>query len=71
MKFIVKRYFSGYCAYEIDAGNEDLAYKKAKNLPINSDEILGNLEEWEECNEIEDKIKEEQTLNRDAPARKQ
>ena len=53
MKFIVRRYFSGFCSYEINADSETSAYEKAKALPINKNEILGNLEDWENCNEVE------------------
>jgi hypothetical protein len=53
MKFIVRRYFSGYCNYEIEAESEDEAYEKTFNLPINENEILSTLEEWKECDEVE------------------
>ncbi len=53
MKFIVRRYFSGYCTYEIDATDEDTAYEKARNMPINKDEILATLDEWKDCDEVE------------------
>ena len=35
MKFIVRKYYSGYCTYEIEAENEDEAYSLAKDIPIN------------------------------------
>lgn len=53
MEFIVRRYFSGYCSYEIEAENEDEAYSKAINLPIDEGEILSTLEDWKECDQIE------------------
>ena len=53
MKFIVRRYFSGYCTYEIDAPTEDAAREKAINMPIDGDEILLTLEDWKDCDEIE------------------
>lgn len=56
MKFFVRRYFSGFCTYEINADDEDLAYEKAKNLPIDEAEILSNLEGWEDCDEVESEI---------------
>lgn len=52
MKFIVRRYFSGFCSYEIDADDEISAYEKAKALPIDEDEILRTLEDWKECDEV-------------------
>ena len=56
MKFLIRRYFSGFCTYEINADDEDLAYEKAKNLPIDEAEILSNLEGWEDCDEVESEI---------------
>jgi len=53
MEFIVRRYFSGYCSYEIEAENEDEACSKAINLPIDEGEILSTLEDWKECDQIE------------------
>lgn len=53
MKFIVTRYYSGYCTYEIEAENEEKAYELTKHMPINEMELLSTLEEWKECDEIE------------------
>lgn len=53
MKFIVKRYYSGYCTHEIDAENSEEAYEMAKNLPFEENELLRTMEEWTECDEIE------------------
>lgn len=52
MKFLVRRYFSGFCSHEIDADDENSAYEKAKTLPIDEDEILSTLGDWKECDEI-------------------
>lgn len=52
MKFLVRRYFSGFCSYEINADDENSAYEKAKALPIDKDEILSTLEDWKECDEV-------------------
>ena len=52
MKFIVRKYFSGFCSYEVDAANEEFAYEKAKNLPLKENEILSSLEEWQDCDEV-------------------
>lgn len=52
MKFVVKKYFSGYFTYEIDAEDENTAYEKAKNMPVHEDEILATLEDWKECDEV-------------------
>lgn len=56
MKFLVRKYFSGFCSYEIDADDGNMAYEKAINLPIDEGEILSTLENWEECNEVESEI---------------
>jgi hypothetical protein len=53
MKYMVRRYYSGYCNYEVEAENKDRAYEIAKTMSINYAEILGTLEDWEECNEVE------------------
>jgi hypothetical protein len=53
MKFIVRKYYSGYCSYKIDAENEDEAYEKAIDLPIDGSEVLSTLEEWRECDQVE------------------
>lgn len=50
-KFEVKIYYSGFCTYEIEAENEEQAIDKARNLEINRNEILSNLENWEEADE--------------------
>jgi hypothetical protein len=52
MKFIVRKYFSGFCSYEVDAANEEFAYEKAKSLPLKENEILSSLEEWQDCDEV-------------------
>lgn len=53
MKFMVRRYFSGYCTYKIDVADEDAAYAKARNMPIHEDEILATLEDWKDCDDVE------------------
>jgi len=53
MKFVVRKYYSGYCNYEVEANNEDQAYEMVKDTPPNYDEVLETLEDWEECNEVE------------------
>ena len=50
-KYEVKIYYSGFCTYEIDAENEEQAITKARNLEINRNEILSNLESWKEADE--------------------
>ncbi len=53
MKFLVRKYYSGYCSYEIEADDEFKAYEITKEMPINYDEVSETLEDWEECNEVE------------------
>ncbi|MCF6268082.1 MAG: hypothetical protein L3J41_00025 [Melioribacteraceae bacterium] len=50
-KFEVKIYYSGYCTYKIDAENEEQAIKKARDFEVNKDEVLSNLENWQEADE--------------------
>lgn len=52
MKFMVRRYFSGYCTYKISAPDEGAAYEKARNMPIREDEILATLEDWKDCDDV-------------------
>lgn len=53
MKFMVRRYFSCYCTYEIEAENASEAYQMTKKLPVDEIEILDSLEDWEDCDEVE------------------
>ena len=32
MKFLVRRFYSGYCTYEVEAENEDAAYNTAIDI---------------------------------------
>ncbi len=50
-KYEVKIYYTGFCTYEIDAENEEQAITKARNLEINRNEILSNIENWKEADE--------------------
>ena len=40
-------YYTGFCTYEVEAENEEEAILKARELSINKNEILTNLENWE------------------------
>ncbi len=48
-EFEVKVYYSGYCTYLVKADDEAEAIDKVRVLGINNDEILSNLENWEEA----------------------
>jgi len=52
MKFIVRKYFSGFCSYEVDAEDEESAYEKTNGLPIDENEIINSLEAWNDCDEV-------------------
>lgn len=53
MRFVVRRYYSGFCTYEIESDREDQAYAIAQGMPKNNGEILETLESWEECDQVE------------------
>ena len=52
MKFLVRRYYSGFCTYEVEAENEADAYNIAVNLPVDEGEILSTLEDWRYADEV-------------------
>ncbi len=58
-KFEVKIYYTGFCVYSIEAQDEADAIIKARNLPINQNEILSNLENWEDADTALEIKKEE------------
>ena len=53
-KFEVKIYYSSFCSYEVDAKNSNEAIKKARELKIDKNELLSNLENWEEADTVEE-----------------
>ena len=53
MKFLVRRYYSGFCTHEVESADEDAAYEIARDLPIDEDEILSTLEDWRHADEVE------------------
>jgi hypothetical protein len=52
-------FYSGFCTYKIEAANENEAIIKARTLPVNNNEILFNLENWEEADTAEEFCYEE------------
>ncbi len=52
MKYEVKRYFSSFIAFEIEAKSEEDAYNKSKDLKIDLIELQNNLQDWKEADEI-------------------
>ena len=53
-KFEVKIYYSSFCNCEIDAISNNEAIMKARKLKIDENEILTNLENWEEADTAEE-----------------
>ena len=52
MKYEIKRYYSSFIAFEVEANSKEEAYNKTKELEINLIELQNNLENWEEADEI-------------------
>jgi hypothetical protein len=52
MKYEVKRYYSSFVSYEIEADSEEDAYNKTKELKIDLTELQNNLENWKEADEF-------------------
>ena len=52
MKYEIKRYYSSYVSFEIEAVSEEEAYNKTKELKIDLTELQNNLENWKEADEI-------------------
>jgi len=50
-QFNVNIYHSGFCNSTIEANDEFEAVELARKLPINNDELMSNLEVWEETDE--------------------
>ena len=52
MKYEVKRFYSSFVSFEIEADSEEEAYNKTKELKIDLTELQNNLENWKEADEI-------------------
>ena len=52
-KFKVRTFYSSFCSYEVEAENEDEAVLKARNLEIDQNEIMLQLEPFKEADEAE------------------
>ncbi|MGB4205834.1 MAG: hypothetical protein WBJ84_09490 [Bacteroidales bacterium] len=61
-KFEVKIYFTGFCVYNVEVQNISDAFLKARELPINKNEVLSNLENWEEADTITELTNEESKI---------
>lgn len=51
-KFEVNIYYTGFCSYTIEAQSKIEAILKARKLPINQNEIIINLQNWEEADSV-------------------
>ena len=58
-KFNVRIFYSSFCAYEVEAENENEAILKARELKINNDEIISNLESFKDADETVERDKNE------------
>lgn len=47
-KFEVHVYYSSFCTYEVEAATEEQAIIKARQFEIEENELLANVENWEE-----------------------
>jgi len=52
--FEVQIYYSGFCSYQIKAKTEAEAIQKARELPIDKNQIFSNLENWQEADTVEE-----------------
>ncbi|MFO8132594.1 MAG: hypothetical protein R6U10_01485 [Thermoplasmatota archaeon] len=52
-KYRVIRYYSSFCTCDVQAEDEEQAYEKAQEIPIDVNELLENLEDWDDCDEVE------------------
>lgn len=60
-KFEVTIFYSSFCNYKVEAENEEEAILKARDLPINQNEVFSNIENWQEADTAE--INNEETTN--------
>ena len=58
-KFKVRIFYSSFCSYEVEAENEDEAVLKARNLEIDQNEIMLQLEPFKEADEAVERDKNE------------
>lgn len=50
-RFEVNLYYSSFCTREVEAENEEEAILKARNLDLDTTQILANLESWNDLDE--------------------
>jgi hypothetical protein len=54
MKYLVRRYYSSFVKFEIEAESEVEAYEKSKTLPIDINDLYNNLSDWADADEVEE-----------------
>lgn len=52
-EFAVKLYYSSFCEYQIEAKDIEEAILRARELPIDEEQIIQNLEVWSNADEAE------------------
>ena len=52
MKYEIRRYYSTFFTYEVEAASEEEAYNKTKEIEINVTELQNNLKDWKEADEV-------------------
>jgi hypothetical protein len=53
-KYEVHIYYSGFCSYTIEAKDESDAVEKGRQMNINVNDLLTNLENWEDADTAEE-----------------
>jgi hypothetical protein len=53
-KYDVHIYYSGFCSYIIEAEDKSDAIEKGRQMNINTNELLSNLENWEDADVAEE-----------------
>lgn len=48
-KYTTQIYFSSFSTFEVEAISKEEAILKARNIEVNKNEILSNLENWKEA----------------------
>jgi hypothetical protein len=61
-RYEVTIYYSSFTTHEIEATSKEEAVLIARNLPIKQDEILMNLENWEDLDESNEIVLQEAYL---------
>jgi hypothetical protein len=52
MKYEVKKYYSSFVTFGLEAITEEGAYNKSQNLEVDFIELQNNLQNWKEADEV-------------------